>query len=99
MIDVDTGLFTIAVFQDVAWASKALDALAHAAFPADALTILAKDGPETSALVQRIFGAAGDRLEVNGVGAIVARGRLVDALQGGARDLGALGMAATMRRV
>ena len=29
----------------------------------------------------------------------MARGRLVDALQGAARDLGALGIAATMRRV
>ena len=30
MIDTQTGLFTVAVFQDVAWAAKALDALKQA---------------------------------------------------------------------
>jgi hypothetical protein len=99
MVDVDTGLFTIAVFKDAEWAAKGVDALAQAAFPAEALTILAKESPDSAALIQRTFGAAGDRLEVSGVGAVVARGRLIDALQGSARDFGRLGIAATMRRV
>src|SRR5712691_7425213 len=46
MIDVQTGLFTVAVFQDVAWAQKGLDALKQAGFPSESLTILAKESPE-----------------------------------------------------
>jgi hypothetical protein len=99
MIDVDTGLFTVAVFQDVAWATKGLDALTQAGFPAESLTVLAKDNADVAALVERFCGVAGERLDVTGVGAVVARGRLVDALQGTARDLPKLGFAATMRRV
>ena len=43
MIDVDTGRFTVGVFQDVAWAEKGLDALKQAGFPPESLTILAKE--------------------------------------------------------
>src|SRR5438128_6634787 len=99
MLDVATGLFTVAVFQDVAWATKGLDALKQAGFPPEALTILAKEGADASALVQRTFGAAGDRIELAAIGPVVARGALVDALQGSARDLAKLGLAGTMRRV
>jgi len=97
--DVETGCFTIGVFQDVAWASKGLAALQRAGFPAESLTILAKDTPEAAALVEKTLGAAGERLDVAGIGAILARGPLVDALQGSARDLAKLGIAGTMRRV
>lgn len=99
MTDVETGLFTVGVFQDAAWAAKGIDALKHAGFPAESMTILAKDGPDAAALIQRTLGVAGDCLEISGVGPVVAHGALVDALQGGARDLGKLGIAATMRRV
>ena len=99
MADVETGCFTIGVFQDVAWASKGLAALQRAGFPAESLTILAKDTPEAAALVEKTLGAAGERLDVAGIGAILARGPLVDALQGSARDLAKLGIAGTMRRV
>ena len=99
MVDVETGRFTVGVFQDVAWASKGLTALQRAGFPAESLTILAKDMPDAAALIQKTLGAAGDRFDVAGLGTIVARGPLVDALQGGARDLPKLGLAGTMRRV
>lgn len=99
MIDVQTGLFTVAVFQDVAWAGKGLQALAQAGFPPDALTVLSKDTPDAAALVERTIGAGGERFEISGVGPIVGRGRLIEALQGSARDLPKLGLAATMRRV
>ncbi len=99
MVDVDTGLFTVAVFQDIAWASKGLDALKQAAFPAEALTILAKDGPDTSSLVRKTFGVDGERLDVATLGPVVGRGRLIDALQGASHDLQTLGIAGTMRRV
>jgi len=99
MIDVDAGRFTVGVFQDVAWAQKGLDALAQAGFPREGLTILAKDSPDAAALIERALGAAGERMDVPEVGTIVARGPLVTALQGSARDFAKLGLSGTMRRV
>jgi hypothetical protein len=99
MIDTETGLFTVAVFQDADWATKALDALRQAGFPAEGLTVIAKDTPAVAALVEKTFGSAGDRLELGTIGAVIARGPLVAALQGSARDLTTLGLAGTMRRV
>ena len=32
MVEVETGRFTVGVFQDVAWAAKGLDALKQAGF-------------------------------------------------------------------
>ena len=95
----DTALFTVGVFQDAAWAAKGLDALKKAGFPPDVLTVMSKDTPDAAALIDRTVGVPSERLDVAGVGPLVARGRLVDALQGSARDLGALGIAAAMRRV
>jgi hypothetical protein len=95
----DTGLFTVGVFQDAAWAAKGLDALKKAGFPSEALTVLSKDTPDAAALIDRTVGSPSERLDVAGVGPLVARGRLVDALQGSGRDLGTLGIAGAMRRV
>jgi hypothetical protein len=99
MIDVDTGRFTVGVFQDVAWATRGLQALADAGFPRESLTILAKETAEAAQLIEKFAGGPADRFDAAGVGAIVARGPLVDALQGDARDLAKLGIAGTMRRV
>lgn len=99
MIDVDTGRFTVAVFQDVAWAQKGLDALARAGFAPESLSLLAKESHEVATLIERTFGAGGDRFEIAGVGPVIARGPLVDALQSEARDLAKRGLSGTMRRV
>jgi hypothetical protein len=99
MLDVETGRFTVGVFQDVAWAQKGIDALKSAGLVAESLTILAKDSPEVQSLIARTFGTGGERLDVAGVGAALARGPLVGALQGQTRDLPKLGLAGTMRRV
>jgi len=99
MVDVDTGRFTVGVFQDVAWASKGLDALKRAGFANESLTIIAKEGPDASGLVERALGAAGERIETANVGPVVARGPLVGVLQGGSGDLTKLGLARTMGRV
>jgi hypothetical protein len=99
MIETTTGLFTVAVFQDADWAAKALDALKQAGFPPEGLTVIAKDTPDAAALVEKTFGSAGDRLELGVIGAVIAHGPLVAALQGNARDLTTLGLAGTMRRV
>ncbi len=99
MIDVGTGLFTVAVFQDVPWARKGLGALTQAGFTPLSLSIIAKNGVEAASLIEQTFGAPGESLELTAIGAIVARGPLVDALQGPSRDLPKLGLARTMRRV
>ena len=99
MVEVETGLFTVAVFQDVAWAQKGLQALRQAGFPPESLTVVAKEGPDVAALIQQAIGASADRLDVAGVGVALAHGRLVDALQGSSGDLAKLGLAGTMRKV
>lgn len=99
MVDVDTARFTVGVFQDSVWAQKGLDALKRAGLPAEALTIIAKESPDVAALIERSLGSPGVRLDVSGIGAVLMRGPLVDALQGATRDLVKLGIAGTMRRV
>ena len=99
MVDVETGRFTVGVFQDLAWAEKGLAALKQAGFVPESLTILAKESPEVAAFLTRTLGAAGDLFDLPGIGAVLASGPLLDALQGPARDLSKLGLAGTMRRV
>jgi hypothetical protein len=99
MIDVDAGRFTVGVFQDIAWATKGLDALRRAGFPPESLTVMAKESAEAAALIERTLGSAADRIETATIGPVVARGSLVAALQGSAGDLAKLGVAGTMRRV
>lgn len=99
MIDLDTGRFTVGVFQDVAWAQKGLAALQDAGLPPDALSIVAKEGPDVAALIASVFGGAGERIELAATGPLLARGPLLAALQGAEGDLVTLGLAGTMRRV
>lgn len=99
MVDVDTGRFTVGVFQDAVWARKGLAALKDIGIVADALSIIAKNTPENAALFQETFNMPGEALDVAAAGGVLARGPLVPALQGASRDLGSLGLSGTMRRV
>jgi hypothetical protein len=99
MIDVEIGRFTVGVFQDVAWAAKGVQALRDAGFPPDSLSILAKATPDAAVLVERVLGAPAERFDLAGVGDVVARGPLLEALHGEARDFTKLGLARTMRRI
>lgn len=99
MVETDVALFTVGVFQDLAWAQKGVDALIQAGFPLESLTILAKDSPDASAFIQRVLNAPGERIDLAGIGSTVARGPLVRVLQGQGADLAKLGLAGTMRRV
>jgi len=99
MVEVAVGVFTVGVFQDVAWATKGLDALRRAGFASESLTVMAKDGTDPSALIERTLGSAGERIEVADIGPLVSRGPLVAVLQGSASDLKKLGVAGTMRRI
>lgn len=98
MIEVDTGLFTVGVFQDVAWASKGLDALKRAGFAAESLSILARETGEVGPLIQAALGSNGKPLDIASIGAVLAAGPLVAALQGASGDLEKAGVARTMRR-
>jgi hypothetical protein len=99
MVDVDAGRFTVGVFQDVQWARKGLDALRRAGLVAESISIIAKESPEVSALIQETLGAQGERLETTATGPVLVRGPLVAALQGPAHDLAKLGLSGTLRRV
>jgi len=99
MAQVETGRFTVGVFQDVAWAEKGLAALQQRGFPAQAVSILAKETPEVAALIEKTLGGPGARLDVQGIGPALARGPIVEALEGSEHDLERLGIAGTMARV
>jgi hypothetical protein len=99
MVDVDAGRFTVGVFQDVAWARKGIDALKAAGLVNEALSIVAKESPEVSALIDGTIGGPAERLALDTIGTVAAKGPIVAALQGPARDLPKLGVAGTMRRV
>jgi hypothetical protein len=99
MVEVEAKRFTVGVFQDVASASKGIAALVQAGLPPASLTILAKDAPETAALLEKSLGAAASRLDVAGIGNLVLHGPMVESLQGNAHDFGKLGLAGTMGRV
>jgi len=99
MVEARAGVFTVGVFQDVAWASKGLDALKRAGFASDSMTVMAKESADTSALIERTLGSGAERIEAAAIGPLVARGPLVAVLQGATGDLKTLGMAGTMRRI
>jgi hypothetical protein len=100
MVETGVALFTVGVFQDLAWAQKGVDALSQAGFPVQSLTVLIKDGPDAGAFIQRVLGAPAERIDLAGVGAAAARGSLLAVLQGDSgSDLAKLGLAGTMRRV
>ncbi|HEY3382068.1 MAG TPA: hypothetical protein VGK32_09890 [Vicinamibacterales bacterium] len=99
MAAVETGRYTIGVFKDVASAERGVDALKRQGFSAEALTLLAKDGADTAGLLQKVFGRTPDKLDLHGVGSVVAVGSLLSALDDKAGDLARTGLAATLARV
>lgn len=99
MIEAPGGLFTVGVFQDVAWAEKGIEALKAQNFSPEAISVIAKDSPETAALAERTFGAPAGTMEIRGLGVARAHGPLVAALEGSDRELSRHGIAATARRV
>jgi alkylhydroperoxidase/carboxymuconolactone decarboxylase family protein YurZ len=98
MPQVETALFTVGVFKDIAWAERGIDALKQQGFSAERMTVAAKASPEAAALIERLFGARPDAVDLPVVGEAVARGTLTATLDGPGRDLAKIGMAAAMRR-
>jgi hypothetical protein len=99
MIDVDAGRFTVGVFQDIAWAQKGIEALKAAGLPVGSLTIVAKESADVAGLIEHALGQPGTRVDVAVAGTVLARGPLVDVLQGSGGDLSRFGLGRTMNRV
>jgi hypothetical protein len=97
--EVDAGRFTIGVFKDVASAERGIDALKRQGFPAEALTVLAKESPDTSGLLQKVFGRNPDKVDLHGIGTTVAVGSLLAALDGTSGELAKIGLATSLKRV
>jgi hypothetical protein len=98
MVEVETGRFTVGVFQDIAWAEKGVEALRMHGLAVESLSILGKASPELASYIEGALGAP-QVVEVHDLGPAVARGPLVAALQGHDQGLTKLGIARTMRRV
>ena len=99
MLEVETGRFTVGVFQDVAWAQKGIEALKKAGLPPEALSVIAKEGPEV-AQADRAGARRGGRAPRNGRHRSAARPRTAGRrAAGSASDFARLGIAGTMRRV
>lgn len=96
MADVETGRFTVGVFKDVASAERGIEALKRQGFPAEALSAMAKGSPETTALLQKVFGRMPQKIELPAVGESVAAGCLIEALSA---DLPKTGLASALKRV
>jgi len=99
MGDEEQKCFTVGVFQDVEWAQQGIEALLGEGFTVESLSLISKSTPEAEALLHRIFGVEGGRLDIVRIGQVVAHGPLVGALQGGKQDLDRAGVASTMLRV
>jgi len=98
MSDEERQSFTVGVFPDTEWAQRGLEALAKEGFPSESLSMISKESPEASALLQRIFAVDGTALDIVRIGPVVAHGPLLGTLQGRSRDLDRSGVSATMRR-
>jgi hypothetical protein len=96
MVQADT--FTVAVFQDVAWARRGLEALTSAGFVPSSVSILGKESPEIRQLCEEVLGTAPERLELKRLGSVLAKGPLLNALQGDDRALATEGLGGTMTR-
>ena len=99
MVDVETGRFTVGVFQDVQWAQKGIEALKRAGLPAESLSVIAKESPEVASLIEQALGAPAERLETTATGPLLAKGPILGPLQGAKHDLAKLGLSGTMRRI
>ena len=92
------GRFTVGVFQDVEWARRGVEALLRDGFVPESLTIIARESPDAASLIEATLGGPGERVELKELGAAVARGPLVAALQANDAGLTQLGLGSTITR-
>lgn len=91
-------MFTIGVFQDVAWADRGLAALVADGFDPASISVLARATSGADSLIQQHLGAAADQVELPRLGAAVACGPLLETLRGRDRALESSGLARACAR-
>src|SRR6187401_3067168 len=96
-LEVESGRFTVGVFQDLAWAERGVEALLKQGLARESLSILGKASPELSAFIERTIGAP-QAVEVHDLGEAHVQGPLLAALQGSDQGLSKTGISGTMRR-
>jgi hypothetical protein len=74
-VEVETGRFTVGVFQDIAWAEKGVDALRKQGLSVESLSIMGKGSPDMAAFIERTLGTP-QSLEVHDLGGVMARGAI-----------------------
>ena len=99
MAEVETGRYTVGVFKDVPSAERGIEALKRQGFPAEALSLLAKDSPDASALVQKVFGRTPGKLDLRSVGMAVGMGTLLEILGTPDGELSRTGLGNALKRV
>jgi hypothetical protein len=57
MVAVDTGRFTVGVFQDLAWAERGVEALKKQGLAVESLSVLGKASPELTTFIDLHIGA------------------------------------------
>jgi hypothetical protein len=73
-------MFTVGVFQDVAWAERGLAALLADGFAPDTISVVARSSPELAALIRSSLGAAGTTMALGELASVDAHGPLVEVL-------------------
>jgi hypothetical protein len=96
---IERARFTIGVFQDAAWARRGIEALLAADFAPESITILGKDGPELTDLIESLLDGHPDRIDMKFIGPVVGRGPLLKALQGEGDGLVSSGLGASIGRI
>jgi hypothetical protein len=90
--------FTIGVFQDSAWAARGLEALIRHGFSRESLTVIGKESADVRSLIRTYLNGEPLAIAIDGLGASVAIGPLVDALQGLTQELAVSGIAGSIHR-
>jgi len=93
------GLFTVGVFQDAEWAGTGLAALTAHGFGPEVVSVVVRESPEATALLEGVFGHDGERRDTRTMGTLRLRGPLAGALDGADEALTRRGLAAVIGRL
>ncbi len=92
------GLFTVAVFKDLAWAGKGVDALRQRGFVAEAFSLLARPAEGVGDWAAATLGRVVESRTLPRLGDVLAGGPLIEALDGEARHLDRAGLSGAIGR-
>lgn len=93
------GLHTVAVFKDLDWARRGVEALRARGFVAEAMSVLSRPGDGIEPWAASVLGRTLARWTLAGLGEVIAAGPFVESLDGGRGDLDRIGLAGAIGRV